>query len=114
MATESSGLDIGDLRVIVKLCVNFGVKSLKFRGLELEFGVAGDVPVPGLKALNKPVKAITADQHELQAKQALLEDELSVREQQIADLQLTNPLAAEEMIANGELDDDSGDDESDE
>ncbi len=104
MATKSTGLDLGHLKFIVKLCVNFGVKSLKFQGLELEFG-----DLPQLPQKQKPVKAITDEQHKAQTKAALEEDELSLREQQILDLQLTDPSAAEEMIVNGELDDDAGD-----
>lgn len=114
--TDKPGLDMALLKDIVKLCVKSGIKSLKWRDLEVDFGEQinsnGDQQLPLKTARARPVKAITVEQHQLQNRLRLEEDELIFREQQIADLQLTDPLKAEEMIVNGELDD-TGDDDSD-
>ncbi len=115
MASNRTGLDLDDLKAIVKICVKNRVRSLKWQDFILDFGCGpaeenNPAPPPLPSQRKKPVKAITGEEQTAQTKLGLLEDELVLREQQIADLQLTNPLAAEEMIVNGELDDDTGDD----
>jgi hypothetical protein len=115
MAIKSDMLDKADLEGIVRLCVNFGVSRLKYRGLEVEFRmpeISEGVPDSGLETYETPVKEITDEQHKAQTALSISEEELFLREQQIADLQLTDPLAAEEMILNGELDDAGDGDES--
>jgi hypothetical protein len=114
----ATSLDIKSLQAIVKLCVKSGVRSLKMGELELVFDdpqvtISQDsLNVNRPREKKKPVKAITDEEHDRQTKLQIEDEELSLREQQIAYLQLTNPLAAEEMIVNGELDDARDDDES--
>ena len=113
MGSKISGLDMTELKAIVKLCVKNKIKSLKWQDLVLEFGAdntAGDFISP--QPRTKPVKAITGEEQRAQTQAGLEEDELTLREQQIADLQITDPRAAEEMIVNGELDDTTGDDDT--
>ncbi len=117
MATKSPGLDLDDLRLILGMCVNFGVKTLKYRGLELEMG-------EGLRELNPPmapatpdtqtpVTEITDEQHRARNAEDLKEEEARLRMDRIADLMLTDPKAAEDMILNGELDEPARDDDGD-
>jgi hypothetical protein len=108
-----SGLDTVNLKGILELCVSFGVSRIKTPDFEVEFQASrlGILPVPAPETSIQPVKEITDKEHRAQTAQSLEDDEVSLREQQIADLQLTDPRAAEEMILNGDLDDLGHDDE---
>ncbi len=105
------------LKAIVKLCVKNGITSLKWGALELDFGE--QIKQNGEQVSLSPqrgqtVKAITEKQHKEQTTRSIEDEELLLREQQFAELQLTDPLAAEEMIVNGELSDTTGDDDESE
>lgn len=116
MDTNKPGLDIEGLKAIVKLCVKNNVKSLKWQGIELGFGEQAELSSGDTSALPRdsvakktPVKEITDEQHSENSKRDLERDVLNLRADQIAELQITDPSAAESMILNGELDDDGGD-----
>lgn len=116
-----------DIALIIKACARHGVATLKFGDLELSFSpqvettstrppLPGDDPVQVLSEahVQPPVAEITEYQQSNIAKAALEHDELILREQQFAELVVTDPEAAEQMLVDGELDDaddDNGDSE---
>lgn len=118
-------LTASDVCAIIKACGESGVVSLRYESLRLSFeksskeprtpdpasfwsGPVGPVP-PTL-----PVATLTASEHEQIQRDTLESDELDVREQQIEDLLLTEPLRAEELIIKGELESDGTDETDDE
>lgn len=100
-----------NLCLIIKACSEAGVSKLSLGQMHLEFGrpassaafaVGTPAPEPSTPAA-PPVAIMTESQHEKLNEQALTQAEVNVREQQIAELLITDPLAAEEMISNQEL-----------
>lgn len=116
MAIEKA-LSCGEVCGILKACGEAKVTKLKFRDLEVEFDqtVAPPAlpvaPIVDRPPLSNPVAEITDSQHEKQSKASLEQAEIVLREAQIAELQITDPLAAEELIRNGELEEEDERDE---
>lgn len=113
-------LDSAEVCVIIEACAKHGVVELKFHDLELKFGKQTEqgtgLPLnPGDNVALPPVAVMTEKDHEKNTESVLEEEEISLRENQIAELQIDDPVAAEELIMNGELedvDDKRGDDKS--
>lgn len=119
MPSENSSLTAGDIGLILKACKATGVTTLKFGDLCVEFGnkpvpshLAESLHLPPLHTI--PVTEITEIQKQ-QSKESLFQSEQALKEDQIAELWITDPYKAEQMLANGELDEpigrDDGDDE---
>lgn len=115
-----------NIALIIKACARHRVATLKFGDLEISFGPKVKTtrtgptfleevpPSPSEAHVEPPVTEITEQQQKNIARAALEQDELSLREQQFAELLVTDPEAAEQMLADGELDDvddERGDDE---
>lgn len=105
---------------IIKACAEHGVHSIKFGNFEMQIGPKANlgattvVVEPPSTPEKSSVAEMTAKQHAEQNAKSIEEIEISMREQQIAELLVTDPLAAERLIESGELhdvDDESGDDE---
>ena len=85
-----------------------GVRELNYSGLHVVYGQPA-VPetlspmAPGSAPL--PVD-LTETQHNTLAKASLEKEELQTREDQLAELLVTDPLRYEEMLQNGDLTDD--------
>jgi hypothetical protein len=124
MATEESTkttLSPRDLCSILKACGDARVTLLQLGDLHVEFaGPASPAPVVEIrtdtldskslrKFMNQASQPISppglAETQARIAEEALVDDELALREQQIAELHLTNPLLAEQLITQGELED---------
>lgn len=109
--TSENKLSTDDVCRIIEACAKSGVSECQFSTLTVRF----DRPVapPAEQQLVTAPVQISAEQ--IQAAMRSLEaEEIKHREDQIAELQLTDPAAAERLIVDGELeeDDDIADDGS--
>lgn len=104
-------LSSDDVVRIIEASAKCGVLVLKFQGLMVSFGkqVEPEVVLPGDPANNSAplVEAPTELQMKTQDKDALEKSEMDLREEQLAELAITNPLEFERMINQGELEDDT-------
>lgn len=127
MAAENSrpknlGLSTEQVIQIMEASARCGVLILKFQGLYFQFGKKTEpVPAPpGGPTEHAPknlVAEMTNNQHQKLAAAALEQSELELREEQLEELKITNPVLYEELVNQGELDEDdadSDDDKSDE
>jgi hypothetical protein len=107
----TKGLASEDICLIIESCSNHGVSTLKFGDFELSFGPKAQALPPGedgnIDSSIPPVTEITDDQRTKLAKDALEQDELDLRERQFAELTITDPLAAERMLIDEEVENDS-------
>lgn len=101
---------------ILETSAKSGVHVLKFRDLHITFGQKpepADLPDPPKQpSAHHPVAAMTEQQHTIGQQLALEEQEFNARQAQLEELQLTNPSLYEQLVNNGELeedDDESGD-----
>lgn len=107
-------LDSEEVCRIIDASARAGVRVLKFGGLYLQMGepkaVRESLPDSPPLAAHTPTPAteIAELNHVSQSQDALELDELQEREDQIAELLLTDPLRAEELIRDGELEEDDG------
>lgn len=100
-----SSLSVAQVKAILKACSESGVTSLKWGDLQVEFGPKSPAQEQ-VSDLPLPVAAEIAAFQEKEAEKALLRDEIAHREQQIAMAVLEDPTLGEEMLIQGELDDD--------
>lgn len=98
-----------ELEAILKLCNRYHVKALKCPGLEVSWEdhiiLRDETPVPKAEIL--------AEQTKEQAK-AILQAELELKREQIANMLIEDPSRAEELIASGELIEDGDGEDSEE
>lgn len=96
---------------IIKACSLGDVTELKFRDLSLK----REPTALRLASNLYPVAEITESQHNEQTKRSVEAEEFKIREDQIRELAISDPLAYEQMLQNGELEgiDDDGDDATD-
>lgn len=131
MPTETRCLSVSEVCSIIEVCGKAKVTSLKLGDLQVEFGSQAPSPpplmhesspwapfIPQARALasaspSTPATEI-ADTLAKEAERALAQDELNVRKDQLAQIGIENPVAYEEMINNGELDEDDALGEEDE
>lgn len=121
MPSKNSSLTARDIALILDACNKADVRVMKYAGLYLEFWPKRpQAPEPGvtqpelhLPELHTiPVTEITAIQKQ-QSKESLFQGEQALKEDQIAELWITDPYKAEQMLANGELDESIGRDDGD-
>lgn len=104
-------LNSADVCAIIKACGEAGVTKLKFDGLDLSLGKPPSEPRPqdqstdptGPASTPIPVATLTESEHTKLSKEALEEAELIMRESQIEELKITDPAKYEELMVNGEL-----------
>lgn len=116
-----NSLDTAQVLLIIEASARHRVSTLKFRGLEITFGPQAQVSPVSLPPEPTITSPLTPDakMSEPKSKESRLPSgwdqlELEQKERYVSELQLTDPLAAEELIESGELfdaDDQSGDDE---
>lgn len=102
-----------EICAIIEACAKNGVATLKFGDLEIQRGPPAtrseNPEAPASLAptahSNIPVAEMTDQQHEQQNANNLVSEELATREAQIAELLVTDPVAAEKLILEGELED---------
>lgn len=97
---KNSPLTVDDVCRILKASEESGVTKLKFRELVLERQIVI------AKLTQDPThteNAIPPETHKKQNDDALLVDELRVKQDQLQELVFTDPFELERMIADGEL-----------
>lgn len=105
---DTFSLSASEIVYIIRECRKLGVEELQVGPLRAIFG--GQAEKKFTKS--KPDKAVSVKQKEIE-KKSILADEIDLRDRQIAEMLLEDPLKAEEMIAAGELKDITDDAESD-
>lgn len=114
-AIDKLGLSSDDVCAIIKASGDSGVTSLKFGYLQIEFGkpieqtrvdLVQSAPTPP----SNPDTEISDDARVMRDKAELVVDELKTRDDQVAQMLIEDPLRAEQLLLDGELEDD---DESD-
>lgn len=123
METDKKNLlSSSDIVSIIEVSGKCGVTELKFGGLHVKFGKPADdtqqfenlfshlrvnQPFP-----NTPDTEISATQQQV-AQDSLVAEELDLRASQIADLMIEDPLRAEELLRDGQLEEaDDADEET--
>jgi hypothetical protein len=93
-------LNSHDIVAIIKDCIPMGVTKLKFGSfqLDIEFGRPANT--------NHESPALKVTDLEKASDEALLSDEVSLRNDQFRQMHIEDPAKAEELIANGDLEDD--------
>lgn len=105
-----------DIVRIIKTCARHRVVTLKFGDLDLSFNpqvkTTRQRSTENVEPLSQrdphvkpPVTEITEQEQRTIASESLRLDELALRKQQFSELLITDPAAAEQMLADGELDD---------
>lgn len=97
------------IRVILEACEATGVSELRLGELHVRFGSHTE-PTQDAASLH-PAKATAEPNHDQINQETLERDELLLREAQIEELLITDPLRAEELMNQGELKD-YGDDQA--
>lgn len=98
-----------DVCLIIKECGVAKVAKLEFCGLRLEFGPSAGQAVPDYASAHvfqAPTPTPETEISEIQRKEAekaFVKDEVDVREDQIAELLVTDPVEAEKLLIAGEL-----------
>ena len=112
-ANEKILLTAEEVCIILKTCGEAKVAELQFGPLHVWFDksvakiVKEECPIP------LPATEI-AETQEIIAKEAHIEEEIRTREDQVAELWITNPQKAEEMVLKGELEEISNGDRTEE
>lgn len=97
---------------IIATCRRAGVSSLKLGVLEVVFGAQSAPPLPVLAQVSKsgaaPTPAAEVPEETIRAQHQVEQDSIEeqgiqTREEQIAELIITDPLKAEEMMMDGDL-----------
>jgi hypothetical protein len=96
---DKKELSVKDLSELIKISAKSGVSELKFGTLELRFGK------PTEKAESKlSVKEITEEEHKNLTDEALEQDSIRLKKDQIDMLMVENPSEAERLLLNEDLD----------
>jgi hypothetical protein len=101
MADSVNLLKSEEFEAILKLCSRYRVKALKCGNLELSWDehiVINDTPVPKAEILAEQTK---------EQEKALRQAEFDLKQEQIDNMLIEDPSYAEELIASGELLDES-------
>jgi len=93
-------MDLKEISDIIDLCKRAGVSKFSLGDLCLEFGRPTKSE---LSATAASEQALSDEVHLRQTKESLELRELRLRENQLEELLLTDPLKYEELILNGEL-----------
>jgi hypothetical protein len=99
-AEKTNLLTASEARLIIKTCQASGVELLSFRGLRIRFSDSQ----PGWKA-RKSFRTSEADLTSAAQieEDDLLKQEMDAKEQQIAELLITDPFQHEQLVGTGEL-----------
>lgn len=111
-SSQTKSLDSAAVCLIIEACAKYGVTTLKFSNLEFTRAPHGpqDQVSPGPNDTALPLAPVAAMTEAKPNDKPIPSEpweqtELEFREEQIAELQLTDPLRAEELIERGELTD---------
>lgn len=110
-STAKNNLTSDDICKIIKACAENGVYKIKCSTLEVEFGQPKKNDPENNTEL---IPVLTQAEHDKMNKDALEEEEIKTRDEQVRMMLIEDPLRAEEMIANGDFDEDGTDGTSEE
>ena len=106
---EKNNLTAVDICSILKTCSVSRVMKLKYHGLEVDFSASlNEEPTYtnyGNKRLSKKSEAALSEVQIATAKDSLVNEEFRIKEEQLAELLITNPAQAEQMLIDGALED---------
>lgn len=105
--TDNFKLSSEEICQIVETSAKNGVALLKYGTLEVRFGKQTEAPPTSgeVQIAATPDKEISAQTHEQNTKDAIELDELTLREDAIAHMIVEDPVRAEEMLLDEELED---------
>ena len=95
-----------EIESIIQSCAKANVRVLEIHGIRLEFGagVPSSPPQPAqVSSEPAPSEAAISEKHEKQSQEALEQDELRLRRDQLALMLIENPVEYEKLVASGEL-----------
>lgn len=98
-----NNLTVESIISIIKACAENSVSKFKLDTLDIEFG---QYKIKDTENFTEP---LTQAAHEKMEQETLVKEELKTREDQMRMLLLENPLLAEELIADGDLQNDEAD-----
>ena len=85
-----------ELKEIIEHCSNFGVTRIKLDEVEIDF-------VGGAQNISHPISPETTRAQARQNQASLKDEEKNLRDDQIANLLVEDPVRYEEMLAQGEI-----------
>ena len=103
-SVDQKTLSRNDLLKLIKACKENGVQELKFQGLHLTFGATEIVAQESPPLATEIVEDRANEQEALTVKSALA-DKISEKEDEVANLMITDPAEYERLILEGELSD---------
>lgn len=111
---EKSDLSTDEVCRILETSAKSGVTSLKFGGLSVTFEkklepVGVPLAEPHPNSVLAPVTVLTEAQHLNQTQEVVLRDEVHLRQEQLAQAMIEDPLRWEELLRSGELTEDDVD-----
>lgn len=93
--------NINDLCKLIRVCAESGIYEVKFKEIHLIFGEGHKLPI------KKTHKIETRSQEQKSkeiSEEASMAERLKMNEMEVEELRLTDPLAYETLIAQGDLD----------
>lgn len=107
MPTDSSLLTAEDIKGIIKVCFDNGVKKFAYQGLALDFGEPpSTITAPSQEV---PLMEPLVD-HKAQDRAYLEEEDVKTRQERVAMAIIEDPSLAEQLLMDGDLIDGDGDD----
>ena len=99
-----------DICEILEACGKFGVRELSYESLQVKFGPAPrEASDQNQNTNSSSVTEITENKHKEQTERAVEEAEVLTREEQLAYAMVENPALYEQLLRDGELEDDDND-----
>jgi predicted Mrr-cat superfamily restriction endonuclease len=102
--SQNNSLNSTDICAILRACREAGVSELEFGTLRVTLGKTARIVQEEAAQSLATETEISAHQVK-QAREAFELDELRMREDQLAELLITDPARAEQMLIDGELED---------
>jgi hypothetical protein len=96
---EKNGLTCQNICDILRICGETGVKDFKFQDLHVVF----ESKLHNDKVIGHYSSGQEDGISTIESKTMLAQEELNYRDEQLANLQLTDPLLYEELVSQGEL-----------
>lgn len=117
MAEQKSVLSVADICRILKACGEASVTELKFGDLHVRRDSQSPAAAPSASVEPAPAPPPTAEIVETQRKEserAQIQAEVTLRQQQLSQMLIEDPLEAERLLSQGDLIDDAFDEDDEE
>lgn len=96
---KNDPLKIEDICLIIKTCSSHAVKKISYKGLSIDFYTNVATPVIEPAFVSEELQ----QKQDSQAREALSSDELQVREEELSQLAIEDPVRYEKMLMSGDL-----------